>query len=146
MDWGELAEVAARGVEIGSHGHEHAELDVLPPGRMRANITLSRRLLADRLGQPVDSFCYPFGYHTAAVRAAVAAAGFTSACEVGYGLHSRSGDPFAIRRLIVTNTDRPEHLRQLVTTGQDSLLLQLRRRTRTPWRILRAARRVASRG
>jgi len=146
MDWSQLAEVAAAGIEVGSHGHAHAELDLMPAHLMRADILRSRQLLADRLGRPVRSFCYPFGYHTRTVRAAAAGAGFTSACEVGYGLHPRAGDPFAVRRLIITGDTRPADMRRLVTEGQDSPVMRLRRSTRTPWRIYRAARHLATRG
>jgi peptidoglycan/xylan/chitin deacetylase (PgdA/CDA1 family) len=145
MDWAELAEVAAAGIEIGAHGHAHLELDIMSPSVMWADIVDSRRLLADRLGGPVRSFCYPFGYHSRRVRAAVATAGFASACEVGYGLHPWSGDPLAVRRLIVTGDTQPQEMLRLVTEGQDSLTMQLRRRTRTPWRLYRAARRLAER-
>ncbi|WP_052711277.1 polysaccharide deacetylase family protein [Pseudofrankia sp. DC12] len=146
MDWPQIAEVAAAGIEIGSHGHAHAELDLMPAHLMRSDIVRSRRLLSDRLARPVRSFCYPFGYHTRTVRSAVAEAGFANACEVGYGLHPRAGDPFAVRRLIVTGDTRPADLHRLIIAGQDSPVMQLRRRTRTPWRLYRAAHQIATRG
>jgi peptidoglycan/xylan/chitin deacetylase (PgdA/CDA1 family) len=146
MDWPELAQVAAAGIEIGSHGHAHAELDLLPAHLVRADVAVSRRLLSSRLGVPVRSFCYPFGYHTRTVRSAVAALGFDSACEVGYGLHPEAGDPFAVRRLIITGETQPPEMLRLVTEGQNSLTMRLRRRTRTPWRAYRAAHHLAARG
>ncbi|MGF7235855.1 MAG: polysaccharide deacetylase family protein [Frankia sp.] len=145
MSWAELREVAAAGVEIGSHGHEHSELDVLPADEMRRDISTSRATLRDHLGVAVRSFCYPFGYHTSAVRSAVAAAGFESACEVGYRRHRSGDDPFAVGRLIVTADTRPEQMVGLVTRGQSDVATELRRRTRTPWRAYRAARYRAAR-
>jgi peptidoglycan/xylan/chitin deacetylase (PgdA/CDA1 family) len=149
LDWPELVELAGAGtgVEIGSHGHAHAELDVLPADRMRADVQTSRTMLSERLGVPVYSFCYPFGYHTTQVRAAVAAAGFTSACEVGYRVQRTADDRFAIGRLIVTGDTRPERMAGLVRDGQNGIGVGLRRRTRTAWRACRTARhRVTRRG
>jgi len=140
MDWSELAEVAAAGIEVGSHGHTHLEMDVLRAGRQRAEVALSRRILQTRLGQPVRSFCYPHGYNSAATRAAVRDAGFDSACEVGFGLHRRDGDRFAIRRLIVTNDTRPEDMEHLVRFGQGVPDTALRRAARIPWRLYRRAK------
>ncbi|OHV37871.1 polysaccharide deacetylase family protein [Pseudofrankia saprophytica] len=140
MDWSELAEVAAAGIEVGSHGHAHLEMDVLPAGRMRGDIALSRRILSDSLGLTIRSFCYPHGYNSAATRAAVRAAGFDSACEVGFGLHTRQGDRFAVRRLIVTNDTRPQDMETLVRHGQGIPDSPARRAARIPWRLYRAGR------
>ncbi len=145
MSWAELRAVADAGIEIGSHGHEHAELDVRPDDELRRDISTSRAMLIDQLGVAARSFCYPFGYHTFEVRSAVAAAGFTSGCEVGYRRHRTGTDPFAVGRLIVTADTRPEQMVELVTRGQNDMITELRRRTRTPWRAYRAARYRAAR-
>lgn len=140
LDWDELATVAAEGVEIGSHGHGHVELDVVGAAAMRSDVATSRATLAERLGTEPASFCYPFGYHTPAVRAAVAAAGFRNATEVGYRLHDTAGDRFAVSRLIVTGDTTPDDLRRMVRSGQDGLVPHLRRHTRSAWRAYRAVR------
>lgn len=145
LDWGALAELAGSGIEVGSHGHEHAELDVVGRDTMRADVAISRAAIADELGQAPASFCYPFGYHTAAVRAAVAAAGYRNATEVGYRLHDLAGDRFAVSRLIVTGDTSPEELLTMVRTGQDGLAPALRRRTRTAWRAYRVVRHTLTR-
>lgn len=140
LDWPELAALAEEGIEIGSHGHRHLELDVLPPALAHEDIAESMRVLTERIGRRPRSFCYPFGYHSLRVRAMVMAAGFSSACEVGYRLHRRSRSRFAVSRLIVDRSvDGPGMLR-LVTEGQRGLAFTARRRLRVGWRAYRAAR------
>ncbi|WP_250283468.1 MULTISPECIES: polysaccharide deacetylase family protein [unclassified Frankia] len=141
LAWSDLRDLHAAGYEIGSHGHRHTDLDLLAGPELRRDVETSRRLLGAELGSPARSFCYPFGYHTRAVRAAVADAGFASACEVGYRIHRRDTSPFSISRLIVTGSTSPEQALALVRGGQPGVVPYLRRGTRTPWRAFRAARR-----
>ncbi|HET9691918.1 MAG TPA: polysaccharide deacetylase family protein, partial [Acidimicrobiales bacterium] len=88
-------------VEVGGHGHRHTPLDLLDAATLADELRTSRSMLTEVLGRAPRSIAYPFGYHTAAVRAAAAAAGWSLGCEVGYALHRRGGDPLAVRRLLV---------------------------------------------
>ena len=59
--WPELAEMTASGhVSIAAHGGTHRRLDD-PTVDLGTEIDLPKRILAGRLGQPVDSFVFPFG-------------------------------------------------------------------------------------
>jgi peptidoglycan/xylan/chitin deacetylase (PgdA/CDA1 family) len=94
----ELCELAAAGVEIGAHSHTHVKLDEVPPERERREVSDSKAILEDVLGSPVRSFAYPFGYHRTSTRDAVRAAGYESACAVGYRV-DRGSDPYALARV-----------------------------------------------
>jgi peptidoglycan/xylan/chitin deacetylase (PgdA/CDA1 family) len=100
MSWSELREATQTHIEIGSHSRTHAPLDMLPSTQVRAEVVDSKHELEDALQQCVDTFAYPFGYSTRAVRSAVEAAGYRSACAVR-DLVGQSTDPFAIDRLTV---------------------------------------------
>lgn len=139
---GQLAEVAAAGVEIGSHGLFHHPLDVLPPHQLSHEITDSRDRLEQTLGRRVRSFCYPHGYHGPRVRAAVAAAGHDNACEVGRQLHRPGDDRFAVPRLQPTPDHGGADLLDLVRTGGPRLLPHAKRLAQPAWRV---TRRVARR-
>jgi peptidoglycan/xylan/chitin deacetylase (PgdA/CDA1 family) len=104
LHWDQLAELDAAGVEIGSHSHTHRALDCLRPAELRREVSLSRWYLQDRLQQPVTSFAYPYGYHGPAVRAAVCAAGYTSACAVKNALSHPGDDVYALARVLVERT------------------------------------------
>ncbi|WP_250279338.1 polysaccharide deacetylase family protein [Frankia sp. Cppng1_Ct_nod] len=140
LTWAELRELHGAGYEIGSHSHQHAELDILEGHELRRDLETSRRLLEEELQYQPRSFCYPFGYHTRTVRKAVADTGFTSACEVGYRIHRPDASPLSVSRLIVTGSTSPEQTLALVRNGQPGITPHLRRGSRTAWRIFRAAR------
>ena len=62
LTWEQTAEMAASGlVEIGSHTCTHPDLRRLPESELRHELGDSKRQLEDRLGRPVESFCYPRG-------------------------------------------------------------------------------------
>ena len=101
VDWDGLQELHAHGVEIGSHSYTHHPLDCLRPRELRSEIVRSRSELEDRLRVPVLSFAYPYGYHSPAVRRAVWAAGYSSACGVKNALSHEEDDVFAIARVLI---------------------------------------------
>jgi peptidoglycan/xylan/chitin deacetylase (PgdA/CDA1 family) len=101
LDWDGLRELGAHGVEIGSHSRTHHALDCLRPRELHSEIAGSRRELEDGLQAPASSFAYPYGYHSPAVRRAVHAAGYSSACGVKNALSHEEDDVFAIARILI---------------------------------------------
>jgi peptidoglycan/xylan/chitin deacetylase (PgdA/CDA1 family) len=99
--WDRLRELRTYGVEIGSHSRTHHALDCLRPRELRLEIARSRRELEDGLQASVSSFAYPYGYHSPAVRRAVRAAGYSSACAVKNALSHEEDDVFAIARVLI---------------------------------------------
>jgi peptidoglycan/xylan/chitin deacetylase (PgdA/CDA1 family) len=137
LDWHQLRECAESGsVEIGSHGHTHAQLDILQDDSLAAETSGSRALLEDELQVPVRSFCYPHGYHSRDVRAAVSAAGFESACEVGRRLRSDE-HRLTISRLAVGPSDDPSKLLRNVVSGGPMLVPTVKRALQPAWRQVR---------
>lgn len=104
LTWDQLAEMCIAGIEIGAHSHTHPQLDILQEALAGDEITRSKRLLEEHLGQSIDSFAYPFGYYTAGLQRIVREAGFTSACAGKFVMSSTRDDRFALSRLMV----RPE--------------------------------------
>jgi peptidoglycan/xylan/chitin deacetylase (PgdA/CDA1 family) len=141
LTWEKLAEVQAAGVECGGHTHTHPQLDTLPFARARDEIIQCKQILEDHLGHAVQSFAYPYGYHTGAVKQAVQEAGYTSACAVKYEMCAENTDLFALKRLMVGPTTDLTALEALLTTGYTSVLTGMYKRARTPvWRIVRRAK------
>lgn len=103
LNWAQLAAISAAGIECGAHSHTHRQLDTLGPTDVRVEITQSKRILEERLNEPVSSFAYPFGYYSATVRELVHEAGYTSACTVKRALSSTMDDPFALARVMIAN-------------------------------------------
>lgn len=78
----QVAEVAAAGMEIGSHSTMHTRLRGLGAHRLSAEISKSRSRLSELLGRPIRGFAYPYGVMDASARRAVQDAGYDYACSV----------------------------------------------------------------
>ena len=78
----QVAEVAAAGMEIGSHGVTHVHLAGLDANKQRQEIGESRSKLSELLGRPVQGFAYPYGSMDASAGLAVKEAGYDYACSV----------------------------------------------------------------
>lgn len=77
-----VREVAARGMEVGSHSMTHPKLLGLESGLLEEEVSGSRRVLSEMLGEPVDGFCYPYGFLDSASVQAVRRARYAYACAV----------------------------------------------------------------
>jgi peptidoglycan/xylan/chitin deacetylase (PgdA/CDA1 family) len=97
MGWDELAGLAERGVEIGSHTKTHAHLRALSDLELRAELGESRERLEDVLGRRCRFLAFPYGEHDERVRAAARASGYDAA----FALPGRSlpWDAFALPRI-----------------------------------------------
>jgi peptidoglycan/xylan/chitin deacetylase (PgdA/CDA1 family) len=127
LSWSQIGEAAAAGIEIAAHSHTHPELDQLRPGQLDRELTLSKDLLEVRLGTEVPGLAYPFGYSSAAVREAVASAGYRYAYAVANTIvrpgpgdvtpdrpaQSLAQDMLALPRLTVRSSTRPGEFAQL---------------------------------
>jgi peptidoglycan/xylan/chitin deacetylase (PgdA/CDA1 family) len=137
LTWGELAEVAAAGVEIGNHGLIHHPLDVLPSGEMKREVVRSHDELEQRLQLRVRSFAYPHGYHSRRVRGVVASTGHDNATEVGRRLHTPRERRFAVPRLQPTPAHSGADLVAMVAPGSPGLVPRLKQAAQPGWRMVR---------
>ena len=104
----ELREVAARGMEVGSHSMTHPDLSGLEPEQLEKEIGKSRRILGEVLGEAVEGFCYPYGSYDAAVVRATRRAGYGYGC----GLTIRVEDGlYDLPRIPVSDRDSPLRIR-----------------------------------
>ncbi len=106
LDRRQIREMAAHGIEFGSHTRSHARLAGIGPDRLRVELGGSRRAIEERAGTPVVALCYPYGAVDEAAKEAVAEAGYA------FGVASDSGplrigeDLYEIRRAqIFPSTD-----------------------------------------
>ncbi len=85
LELGQVREMQAGGIEVGSHTVGHPHLTALSPEEARREIVDSRRQLEDSLQAPCLSFAYPYGDWDARVRDLVAEAGYEAACTTRRG-------------------------------------------------------------
>ncbi len=147
MTWDELGDLADTDCEIGAHGHEHLPLDLVSRQQVKSELRTGRSMLEDRLGRPIVSLAYPYGFHHAAVRSLARECGYVIGFEVGDNLHlgavplSSSDRMLRIRRLIIDVDTSPEQLLTLVKYGRRSKMVQRARCMARPgWRAVRRSR------
>ena len=105
VDAGGIRELAAAGLEIGSHGLNHRNLIGLDETSLALETAGSRRALQAVVESPVESFCYPFGGVDDRAANAVRAAGYRAATVIRSGICDPRGDPYRMRRIPVRGTD-----------------------------------------
>ena len=103
MNWSELREMAAAGIEIGAHTRSHPILTRLADESAANEIRGSREELESGLGRPVHHFAYPNGSgvlnHDTRIANLVSDAGFHSATTSVNGVVRLDADPFRISRI-----------------------------------------------
>jgi peptidoglycan/xylan/chitin deacetylase (PgdA/CDA1 family) len=98
MNFNELAQLSSDGHEIGSHSMTHCLMPECDDNALVYELAESRRILQARLGQPIETFCYPNGNCDARTARAVAAAGYRRAVTTTWGANGHEADRFQLRR------------------------------------------------
>ncbi|WP_327090111.1 polysaccharide deacetylase family protein [Nonomuraea sp. NBC_01738] len=101
LSWGQAREAAQTGIEFGGHSHSHPQLDQLPEAELRQELRRNKGLLEEKIGAPVATMAYPYGYSSARVRREVRKAGYFAACAVSNTIAADRHDMLAIPRLTV---------------------------------------------
>ena len=114
LSWGQVAEAADAGVEIGAHSCQHPQLDQLPADLLREELYASKARLEDRLGVPVPGLAYPFGYSNALVRQVARAAGYGYGYAVRNMTAGQESDLFMIPRLTVHRSTTLDQFRKMI--------------------------------
>jgi peptidoglycan/xylan/chitin deacetylase (PgdA/CDA1 family) len=139
----QVRHLPACGVEVGSHGHDHPQLDLVRRQRVVYELCTSKDLLEQTVQQEVSSFAYPHGYSTRRIRGLVAAAGYTSACAVRNQVSHLDDDRFALARVMLTSDQSVPFLQHGLCAGG---LRRARHPDRVRSRLWRWGRAVTTRG
>jgi len=142
LNWAQVRELAAAGIEIGAHSHSHPELDQLADDTLCGELRVGRALLEDCIGAPVRALAYPFGYSSPRVRLAARAAGYRCAAAVRNIRATSSDDLFMLPRLTIRrSTDQTAFA--AVVAGSDRPVLRRDRLLTAGWASVRGTRRAA---
>ncbi len=101
MTRAQLRDLRAQGHEIGSHSLSHPLLTQLPEESLAQEVAGSKRVLEEKLGSNVDSFCYPNGEFDQRVTRAVATVGYRCAVTVETGDNSATSDRLCLKRRFI---------------------------------------------
>jgi peptidoglycan/xylan/chitin deacetylase (PgdA/CDA1 family) len=132
----QLRELADAGLEIGSHGVDHAPLAGAPAAAARWEVVESRAMLEELLQRPVTSFAYPYGAVPGGEIRALLRQTYEAACTTELGTVRAGTDPFRIPRVDVHYVRRPDRLRRALE-GSLGGYLRLRRAGARSRRLVR---------
>jgi glycosyltransferase involved in cell wall biosynthesis/peptidoglycan/xylan/chitin deacetylase (PgdA/CDA1 family) len=98
LDWHKVREMAEAGITFGAHTANHVVLPLEDIETVGREVNESKSRLESELGVPIETFAYPNGEFTDAVRSAVESAGFSVAVTTKPMRNRRGADPLALGR------------------------------------------------
>lgn len=101
MSWDQAREMAARGMELGSHTVHHYTLNEISLREMERELILSRLMLETNIPASAPIFANPFGETAPAVVKLLEQTGYRAACSSVVGLNRTGENLYMIRRLSV---------------------------------------------
>lgn len=119
LNWQELHELQANGIDIGAHTRTHPSLPAIPPEQALEEMTGSRQALEQGLGKPICLFSYPYGKHSPQVQALAEQAGFQAACSTDEGKNSLVTSLYRLRRVEIRGSDNLLQFAMAVHFGLD---------------------------
>ncbi len=137
LDWQQVAELARQGFSFGAHSISHPVLTRLPVVEAQREIIQCKVQIEERVGQPVEFFCYPYGRWNPAVRSMVNQ-NYKGACATVARVINPGSDLFALPRAD-SHYLRPRRLFRMLFTGRFLAYLATRR-------LIRKARRAPEGG
>lgn len=114
MDREDVADLTARGHEIGAHTVTHPDLTGVDRETARREIEGSRETLADVSGETPRSFAYPYGAFDTEIARLTRAAGYESATTVVGSDVVDFGSPFTLSRITVMRQHDLETVKRLL--------------------------------
>lgn len=110
LSWREVREMAADGVEFGSHTVSHPILSTVSDDELRQELQQSKAAIEGQLDRECPAFAYPNGGDGdfgAREKAALKACGYQVAFSQSGGVNRRDADPFDVRRVNISRGFRP---------------------------------------
>lgn len=105
MSWTAIADIRARGIQVGSHSSRHDPLVSLSASALGEDLCRSRLALYQRLGDGTSAICYPYGLYDVGVLAVARASGFRYGVTTEEWQASLGDDLLRLPRLEVRGND-----------------------------------------
>lgn len=112
MDWEEVKTISRDNISFGAHTKNEMYLPSLKKRELLwEEIAGSKKIIQNKIGKPVDYFCYPTGGFTEEIKLIVKEAGYKGACTTNRGFVELNKDLYELKRIKVTNSDtvKPFH-------------------------------------
>lgn len=110
-----ITEMAAGGMEIGSHTKSHVELDGYSGDALMEQLSVSKSELSALTGGEVAQLCYPAGQYNSETVSAAEQAGYHCAVTTDYGFAAPEQGLYQLSRIRVNTGDNGETLRSILS-------------------------------
>jgi peptidoglycan/xylan/chitin deacetylase (PgdA/CDA1 family) len=101
MSWREVKEIQRAGVEIASHGVTHERLTEISQADKKREIKESKRKIEEKLGEPICTFCYPYGAFDEDAAGTVRQCGYRIGLTTEAGLVKKNDDAATLKRITI---------------------------------------------
>lgn len=135
LSWSELRGMASAGMSIQSHGYSHRYMDDLDDKTVADELLRSKRIIEDRLGQPVTVFAAPGGRINEFVAALARRVGYKAVCGSRPGQWRPHSYTSVIPRIAIRANTTVRELRDWIENRPFALTAQASR-----YRVLQIAR------
>jgi peptidoglycan/xylan/chitin deacetylase (PgdA/CDA1 family) len=106
MGWDQIAEMAAAGIEFGSHTVSHLDLRNVRQNTIMNELAESKEVIEHKLGANVLSFAYPYGYFRPDMPEMLAETGYEyGLLAATYGRNTPATGPYQLHRLPIWGGD-----------------------------------------
>lgn len=109
LSWEEIEEMRKEGFSFGSHTHTHPNLLELSRDKVLSEVRNSKRILEERLREPIKFFAYPYGKFNSQIEEMIKEAGYLGAFSTLPGKNAKNEDPFLLRRILIRGYDTKPH-------------------------------------
>lgn len=97
-----IAEMAANGMEIGSHTSKHRELNALTGDELLYELTDSKDVLSTITGKEITMLCYPAGRYNDETKTTASETGYLCAVTTKNGFATKSQGMYDLKRIRVS--------------------------------------------
>lgn len=127
MNWDQIRELVAEGVQIGSHTMTHPLLTTLSHDEVASEALMSKTEIEQQIGHAVDTIAYPYGDHSEIVERIFEDNGYA----VGVTTSGKPANVFdrhlRIGRMELSPTDGPDEMRGKLPAPRQTNVLRHRR-------------------
>jgi len=100
-----LEKLTSLGVEVGSHSSSHKVLTSLDNGRIRDEISCSKKILEDITQNKINLLSYPHGIFNEKVKKLLYENGYLAACTSVMGFNNERSDLYELKRIEIRSDD-----------------------------------------
>ena len=105
VTWEQIQAMSRDAITIGSHTMHHSYLPLVEGERLIEELVESKRVIEERIGEPVHFIGYPVGGFTPKAQALAKQAGYRAAFTTNRAVSRAVVDRYALRRIKVTEGD-----------------------------------------